>query len=127
RRFAGARRSNDRQEFAALDLEIHAAERLYVHLADPVNFAKILDLDDGRLTHTREPRSGPCGQRAGLDTVRPAPRRRAQSQPQPATRPDPPRAGRSPEPMTESAIWRRSSYRSPEPYPQSPEIPPPPE
>jgi hypothetical protein len=43
RRFAGARRADDRHEFAALDVERETAERVHGHVADPVVLRQIAD------------------------------------------------------------------------------------
>jgi hypothetical protein len=48
RRLAGTRRPGDRQELAALDVEVHAAQRLHLDLADDVPLDEILDRDDRR-------------------------------------------------------------------------------
>ena len=47
RRLAGARRAGHRHELARLDVEVHAAQRVDLDLADDVGLDEILDRDDG--------------------------------------------------------------------------------
>src|SRR5437762_1751596 len=96
-RFAGSGWPDDGEKLAALHFQVYPPERLHIHLADSVNLAQILDLDDGRLTHTRGPRSGPGARRASRGRAPRARRPRARSRLQPATTPDPPRVGTKPE------------------------------
>ena len=46
RRFAGAGRSDDREELALGDLEVHTAERFDGDFAGPIHLAEIADADD---------------------------------------------------------------------------------
>ena len=61
RRLAGARRPDDRDELARLNVQIHAAQRMHIHFADTIGLAQPANGDDRlAISHTREPRWRPA-------------------------------------------------------------------
>src|ERR1019366_2225734 len=123
RRLARARSTHDRDKLAARNIQIHAAQRMYLDIAHVIDLGQPAHLDHRVLarrlrahhciTHTTAPRSHPVALPSSRERSLPVSRPQSQLHPHRSTTHTPSPAPGSLEPSASSATASHTSTQSP--------------